>query len=110
VPLDEYNKTGAAGYVSSLVTGVPVAILRPMIGVSDGVTKTLMGVQKWVDPAQQKETNIKYKKRDSIGGGTREEKDETNKEQELEDETEERVKEKQESSDDDSEGEEARYV
>ena len=81
-----------------------------MIGVSDGVTKTLMGVQKWVDPAQQKETNIKYKKRDSIGGGTREEKDETNKEQELEDETEERVKEKQESSDDDSEGEEARYV
>ena len=80
-----------------------------MIGVSDGVTKTLMGVTKWVDPAQQKETNIKYKKRDSIGGGTREEKNET-KEQELEDETEERVKEKQESSDDDSEGEEARYV
>jgi len=65
VPIDEYNKYGATGYVTSLVTGVPVAILRPMIGVSDGVTKTLMGVQKWVDPSQQKEAETKYKKRDT---------------------------------------------
>lgn len=65
VPLDEYQKRGTAGYLSALATGVPLAILRPIIGVTEGVTKTLIGVQKWVDPSLEKEIAIKFKKTSS---------------------------------------------
>eukprot|EP00005_Dracoamoeba_jomungandri_P003942 CAMPEP_0174259098 /NCGR_PEP_ID=MMETSP0439-20130205/7983_1 /TAXON_ID=0 /ORGANISM="Stereomyxa ramosa, Strain Chinc5" /LENGTH=2118 /DNA_ID=CAMNT_0015342867 /DNA_START=80 /DNA_END=6436 /DNA_ORIENTATION=+ len=61
VPWEEYEKHGTTGYLSSLVSGVPVAVLRPMIGVAEGVTKTLMGVSKWVDPELQKEMMTKFK-------------------------------------------------
>lgn len=63
VPLDQYQKHGAAGYLSSLASGVPLAILRPIIGVTEGVTKTLIGVQKWVDPSLKEEIATKFKKK-----------------------------------------------
>lgn len=43
------------------LAGVPLAILRPMIGVTEGVTKTLIGVQKWVDPSLEDEIATKFK-------------------------------------------------
>ncbi|KAL6078786.1 Autophagy protein, variant 2 [Balamuthia mandrillaris] len=61
VPLEEYEREGARGYLSSLVGGVPVAILRPMIGVTEGVTKTLVGVSNWVDPSYKKQMSGKFK-------------------------------------------------
>lgn len=63
VPLDQYQTHGATGYLSSLASGVPLAILRPIIGVTEGVTKTLIGVQKWVDPALEDEIATKFKKK-----------------------------------------------
>ncbi len=49
--------------------GVPIAILRPMIGVTEGVTKTLIGVQKSLDPSLEKEMTTKFKNRP--GGGSK---------------------------------------
>lgn len=43
--------------------GVPIAILRPMIGVTEGVTKTLIGVQKSLDPSLEEEMTTKFKNR-----------------------------------------------
>jgi hypothetical protein len=94
VPLDQYQKHGATGYLSSLASGilrlshftrlhtrsphahalslanvwlicagVPLAILRPIIGVTEGMTKTLIGVQRWVDPALEDEIATKFKKK-----------------------------------------------
>jgi hypothetical protein len=67
VPLEEYARSGTTGYLSSLVTGVPVAIIRPMIGVTEGVTKTLIGVSKWVDPSLKVEMETKFKNRKGSG-------------------------------------------
>ncbi|KAJ0401611.1 hypothetical protein ATCC90586_007053 [Pythium insidiosum] len=61
VPLVEYKKTGSQGYVRSVIRAVPVAVLRPMIGASEAVSKALIGVRNAVDPELKEDVENKFK-------------------------------------------------
>eukprot|EP00121_Abeoforma_whisleri_P011157 Awhi_evm1s10295 len=61
VPFEEYKKTGAQGYVRSVIKAVPVVVLRPMIGASEAVGKILEGAKNSMDPDAKLELQDKYK-------------------------------------------------
>ncbi|KAJ3029773.1 UNVERIFIED_CONTAM: autophagy- protein 2 [Siphonaria sp. JEL0065] len=46
---------------SAVARAVPVAILRPMIGATEAVSKTLLGLQNTIDPTKKKQMEDKYK-------------------------------------------------
>lgn len=49
------------GPVRAVVRAIPVAVLRPMIGASEAVSKTLFGIRNTIDPNARKEMDDKYK-------------------------------------------------
>lgn len=51
------------GPVRAVIRAVPIAVLRPMIGASEAVSKTLMGLQNTMDPNIRHENEDKYKHR-----------------------------------------------
>eukprot|EP01132_Coremiostelium_polycephalum_P002133 gene2133-2629_t len=61
IPMKEYQQKGTKGYVKSIVKAVPIAIIRPMIGITEGVSKTLLGVRNQIDPLKKTEMDNKYK-------------------------------------------------
>ncbi|EGC30930.1 hypothetical protein DICPUDRAFT_89864 [Dictyostelium purpureum] len=63
IPMKEYHKKGTKGYVKSIVQAVPIAIIRPMIGITEGVSKTLLGVRNQIDPLKKMEMDNKYKQK-----------------------------------------------
>jgi autophagy-related protein 2 len=44
-----------------VVRAVPIAVLKPMIGASEAVSKTLLGMRNSLDPEGTKELGDKYK-------------------------------------------------
>ncbi|KAJ3104897.1 autophagy- protein 2 [Phlyctochytrium planicorne] len=50
VPMEVYEKTGTQGTAKAVIRAVPVAVLKPMIGATEAVSKTLMGLQNSIDP------------------------------------------------------------
>jgi autophagy-related protein 2 len=44
-----------------VVRAVPVAVLKPMIGASEAVSKTLLGMRNSLDPVGKREQGDKYK-------------------------------------------------
>ncbi|CAG8485963.1 5701_t:CDS:10 [Paraglomus brasilianum] len=63
VPMEVYEKTGAQGSAKAVIKAVPVAVLKPMIGASEAVSKTLLGLRNTIDPNQKLEMEDKYKRR-----------------------------------------------
>ncbi|KAJ8323200.1 hypothetical protein QVD99_000397 [Batrachochytrium dendrobatidis] len=61
VPTDIYESTDE-GQVHPVVRAVPVAILQPMIGATDAVSKTLVGLGNTLDKTQQRRMEDKYKR------------------------------------------------
>ncbi|KAI8918892.1 ATG C terminal domain-containing protein, partial [Entophlyctis helioformis] len=61
VPTDVYE-TNDDGRIHPVVRAVPVAILQPIIGATDAVSKTLVGLQNSLDPTQQRRMEDKYKR------------------------------------------------
>ncbi|KAI0780919.1 hypothetical protein BD413DRAFT_660017 [Trametes elegans] len=49
------------GPVRAVVRAVPIAVLKPMIGASEAVSKTLLGLQNTLDPNIRQENEAKYK-------------------------------------------------
>ncbi|KAH0830763.1 hypothetical protein J3R83DRAFT_2245, partial [Lanmaoa asiatica] len=49
------------GAVRAVVRAVPIAVLKPMIGASEAVSKTLMGLHNTLDPNIRLENEAKYK-------------------------------------------------
>lgn len=47
----------------AVVRAVPIAVLRPMIGASEAVSKTLLGLHNSLDPNVRTENEAKYKQR-----------------------------------------------
>ena len=47
----------------AVVRAVPIAVLKPMIGASEAVSKTLLGLRNTLDPGARKDIEEKYKKR-----------------------------------------------
>lgn len=51
------------GPVRTIIQAVPIAVLRPMIGASEAVSKTLWGLRNTLDPEGLDEIGDKYKGR-----------------------------------------------
>lgn len=51
------------GPVRSVIRAVPIAVLKPMIGASEAVSKTLLGLRNSLDPDIRHENEAKYKHR-----------------------------------------------
>ena len=51
------------GPVRAVVRAVPLAIIKPLIGVSEGFAYTLLGLRNSLDPDSQAEAEDKYKSR-----------------------------------------------
>jgi hypothetical protein len=59
----EFTQISFQGPVRSVIRAVPIAVLRPMIGASEAVSKTLMGLHNTMDPNVRLENEDKYKQR-----------------------------------------------
>lgn len=57
------NHLHVQGAVKAVVRAVPIAVLKPMIGASEAVSKTLMGLHNTLDPSIRLENEAKYKHR-----------------------------------------------
>jgi autophagy-related protein 2 len=49
------------GPVKKVIRAVPIAVLKPMIGASEAVSKTLLGLRNTLDPEVIKDLEGKYK-------------------------------------------------
>ncbi|KAI9341790.1 ATG C terminal domain-containing protein [Zopfochytrium polystomum] len=58
VPMEVRQSSGTA---QSVIRAVPVAVLKPMIGATEMVSKTLMGLQNSIDPNKRLQMEDKYK-------------------------------------------------
>ncbi|KAF5380922.1 hypothetical protein D9615_004012 [Tricholomella constricta] len=63
VPMEVYERSGNEGPVRSVIRAVPIAVLKPMIGASEAVSKTLLGLHNSLDPDIRHENEAKYKRR-----------------------------------------------
>ncbi|KAJ3114872.1 autophagy- protein 2 [Phlyctochytrium bullatum] len=61
VPMEVYERTGTSGTAKAVIRAVPVAVLKPMIGATEAVSKTLMGLQNTLDPNKRLQMEDKYK-------------------------------------------------
>ncbi|RPA94316.1 hypothetical protein L873DRAFT_1701881 [Choiromyces venosus 120613-1] len=62
VPLDIAEQGSAQGAAMAVARAAPVAIIRPMIGATEAVSRTLLGVTNALDPDQKRRVDDKYKK------------------------------------------------
>ncbi|KAJ3390374.1 autophagy- protein 2 [Lobulomyces angularis] len=60
IPTEVYEKNNQ-GKVQAVIRAVPIAVLKPMIGTAEAVTKTLIGVQNSLDPSNKSLMEEKYK-------------------------------------------------
>ncbi|CAK9781050.1 hypothetical protein CC85DRAFT_269388 [Cutaneotrichosporon oleaginosum] len=61
VPMEVYERAGDDGPLQTVVRAVPIAVLKPMIGASEAVSKTLWGLRNSLDPQGRQEQGDKYK-------------------------------------------------
>jgi len=62
VPIEVYERSGTEGPVRAVVRALPVAVLRPMIGATEAISKTLLGVRGTLDPNVRDSIDEKYKR------------------------------------------------
>ncbi|KAJ2713832.1 autophagy- protein 2, partial [Coemansia spiralis] len=60
------GRTPVHGSVRAVVRAVPVAVLKPMIGATEAVSKTLLGLRNTMEPGRRGQLEDKYKAR-SLG-------------------------------------------
>ncbi|KAK0197033.1 hypothetical protein F5146DRAFT_1013780 [Armillaria mellea] len=63
VPMEVYERSGNEGPVRSVIRAVPIAVLKPMIGATEAVSKTLLGLHNTLDPNVRHDNQAKYKQR-----------------------------------------------
>lgn len=51
------------GPTRAVIRAVPIAVLKPMIGASEAISKTLFGLGGTLDPSTHQDTEVKYKHR-----------------------------------------------
>jgi len=61
IPVQVYEKEGPGGAMKAVIRAVPVAILRPAIGASQAVSKTMLGLESSIDPSRGVDIRRKYK-------------------------------------------------
>jgi len=63
VPMEVYERSSNEGPVRAVIRAVPIAVLKPMIGASEAVSKTLFGIHNSLDPGIRQDNEAKYKHR-----------------------------------------------
>lgn len=61
VPTEQLRTGEYKSALKSAISAVPSAVLRPMIGATEAVSKTLLGIKNTVDPKGRAESNDKFK-------------------------------------------------
>jgi autophagy-related protein 2 len=51
VPVQEYRRNPSTGLVTSVIRAIPVAILRPIGGIAQGISYTTLGLRNAINPA-----------------------------------------------------------
>ncbi|KAG8881224.1 autophagy- protein 2 [Tulasnella sp. 331] len=62
VPMEVYERSGNEGPMKKVIRAVPIAVLKPMIGASEAVSKTFLGLRNTMDPQNRRENEEKYKR------------------------------------------------
>ncbi|KAF3199960.1 autophagy- protein 2 [Orbilia oligospora] len=65
VPSEAAQGGSAKGAAAAVFRAAPTAVIRPMIGVTEAVHKTLHGIDNTIDKEKREKTRDKYKKRSS---------------------------------------------
>jgi len=60
IPLQQYQMYGTRGYVSAMMKAVPLAIIKPMIGTTDGMSKVILGVKNQINKQDKIIMDNKY--------------------------------------------------
>ncbi|KAF8602843.1 hypothetical protein BDV93DRAFT_494104 [Ceratobasidium sp. AG-I] len=63
IPMEVYEQTENDGPMRAVVRAVPIAVLRPMIGATEAIGQTLLGVRNSLDPAAAIDEGSKWKRR-----------------------------------------------
>ncbi|KAK8870012.1 hypothetical protein IAR55_000582 [Kwoniella newhampshirensis] len=61
VPMEVYERSGDDGPLRAVVRAVPIAVLKPMIGTTEAVRETLLGLRNSLDPSARRDLGDKYK-------------------------------------------------
>lgn len=61
VPREEYKRSGVLAATKSVLCGIPLALLRPIVGATEAVSVVMDGLQSSVNPEDAKERKDKYK-------------------------------------------------
>ena len=62
-PVGQYRRKGIGDAVGSVVRAVPVALLEPMIGGTEALSRVILGARNALDPDFKYEQDQKYKSR-----------------------------------------------
>jgi autophagy-related protein 2 len=60
IPMDVVD-TSTHGTVKAVIRAVPIAVIRPAIGATEAVSKTLLGLRNQLDPTNKSQMHDKYK-------------------------------------------------
>ncbi|CCO28543.1 Autophagy-related protein 2 [Rhizoctonia solani AG-1 IB] len=63
IPMEVYEQTENEGSLRAVVRAVPIAVLRPMIGATEAVGQTLLGLRNSLDPHVAIDEGAKWKHR-----------------------------------------------
>ncbi|ORX90696.1 hypothetical protein K493DRAFT_339837 [Basidiobolus meristosporus CBS 931.73] len=61
VPIQIYDRSGAQSSIRALIRGTPSAVLKPMIGATEAISKVLLGARNSIDPNKRLQMEDKYK-------------------------------------------------
>ncbi|KZT43992.1 hypothetical protein SISSUDRAFT_1057007 [Sistotremastrum suecicum HHB10207 ss-3] len=61
LPMEVHERADSEGPARTVVRAVPIAILKPMIGATEAVSKTLLGLQNTLNPGLRRDVDTKYK-------------------------------------------------
>ena len=59
----EMHETDSGGRVKSVIRAIPVAILGPLLGLSNAVTSTILGAQNTINPEKAERQKEKYREK-----------------------------------------------
>jgi autophagy-related protein 2 len=55
IPLQELERCGPQGSMRAVIRAIPIAVLQPVVGATQALSVTLLGVRNKIDPALRKE-------------------------------------------------------
>jgi autophagy-related protein 2 len=62
LPAEMAERGDARGAATAFARAAPIAVIRPVIGVSEAVSRTLMGVGNAMEPERRRRRDDKYKR------------------------------------------------